>query len=64
MPESVCEEPLDELFDDPLLSFADYLSLRRQKCITKGFDYDVLAHRFSLTVLTHVRKPFEKVAQF
>ena len=85
MPESVCEELLDELFDDPLLSFADYLSLRRRKRIAKGFDYDdllkpftfseqffqsqpsaydVLAHRFSLTVLTYVRKFFEKVAQF
>ena len=64
MPESVCEELLDELFDNPFLTFADYLSLMRRKRIAKGFDYDVLAQRFSLTVLTHVRKPFEKVAQF
>ncbi|MDC0564443.1 hypothetical protein OAP51_06585 [Alphaproteobacteria bacterium] len=30
MPESVCEELLDELFDNPFLTFADYLSLLRE----------------------------------
>ena len=47
MPESVCEELLDELFDNPFLTFADYLSLLRRKRIAKGVDYDVLLKPFT-----------------
>ncbi len=45
MPESVCEELLDELF----LTFADYLSLLRRKRIAKGFDYDDLLKPFTFS---------------
>ena len=45
MPESVCEE----LFDNPFLTFADYLSLLRRKRIAKGFDYDDLLKPFTFS---------------
>ena len=49
MPESVCEELLDELFDNPFLTFADYLSLLRRKRIARGFDYDDLLKPFTFS---------------
>ena len=49
MPESVCEELFDELFDNPFLTFADYLSLLRRKRIARGFDYDDLLKPFTFS---------------
>ena len=45
MPESVCEE----LFNNPFLTFADYLSLLRRKRIAKGFDCDDLLKPFTFS---------------